>query len=134
MLTQSMTPNQISAASGPTTGARIFCAVGAIIGRMMKAISKKSRKNARKKMKMLMKIRKPQTPPGSEVRWCSSQTPPETPRHTTEKQVEQVGNAHGLEAEPDHRDIDHREGELEPEILAEHDGDDRADAGGDDTD
>ena len=61
-----------------------------IIGRMMKAISKKSRKNATKKMKMLMKIRKPQTPPGSEVRRCSSQTPPETPRNTTEKQVEPI--------------------------------------------
>ena len=90
MLTQSMTPNQISAASGPTTGASTFCAIGATIGRMMKAISKKSRKNARKKMKRLMKIRKPQTPPGSEVRWCSSQTPPETPRNTTEKQVEPI--------------------------------------------
>ena len=42
MFTQSMTPNQISAASAPTTGVRIFCAIGAIIGRMMKAISKKS--------------------------------------------------------------------------------------------
>ena len=90
MLTHSMTPNQISAASGPTTGASTFCAIGATIGRMMKAISKKSRKNARKKMKRLMKIRKPQTPPGSEVRWCSSQTPPETPRNTTEKQVEPI--------------------------------------------
>jgi len=37
---------------------------------MMKAISKKSRKNARKKMKRLMKSRKPQTPPGREVRRC----------------------------------------------------------------
>ncbi len=90
MLTQSMTPNQISAASGPTTGASTFCAIGATIGRMMKAISKKSRKNARKKMKRLMKIRKPQTPPGSDVRWCSSQTPPETPRNTTEKQVDPI--------------------------------------------
>src|SRR2546429_9793150 len=85
-----MTPNQISAASGPTTGASTFCAIGATIGRMMKAISKKSRKNAREKMKRLMKIGKPQTPPGSEVRWGASQTPPETPRNTTEKQVERI--------------------------------------------
>ena len=90
MLTQSMTPNQISAASAPTTGVSTFCAIGATIGRMMKAISKKSRKNARKKMKTLMKIRKPQTPPGSDVSMCSSHTPPETPRNTIEKQVEPI--------------------------------------------
>jgi hypothetical protein len=57
---------------------------------MMKAISKKSRKNARKKMNRLMKIRKPQTPPGNEVSMCSSHTPPETPRNTTEKQVDPI--------------------------------------------
>ena len=33
MLTQSMTANQIRAASAPTTGARIFCAIGATTGR-----------------------------------------------------------------------------------------------------
>ena len=41
-------------------------------------------------MNRLMKIRKPQTPPGSDVSRCSSQTPPETPRNTTEKQVEPI--------------------------------------------
>src|SRR6202035_1123188 len=96
---------------------------------MMKAISKKSRKNARKKMNRLMKIRNPQTPPGSDVSMCSSHTPPETPRKTTEKpgradqdeydhggnahgrlvalldQAPQLGNAHGLETNPDHGEI-----------------------------
>ncbi|MNL69866.1 hypothetical protein D3C87_1947800 [compost metagenome] len=57
MLTQSRTPNQIrSMPSDWATGARS--------GRTMKAISKKSRKNARKKMKMFTKIRKPSAPPG----------------------------------------------------------------------
>src|SRR5215467_2450316 len=90
MLTHRITPNQIRAASAPTIGASTLAATGGIIGTMMKAISKKSRKNARKKMKRLMKARKPQAPPGSEVSMCSSQTEPETPRNTTEKQVEPI--------------------------------------------
>src|SRR5712671_3819732 len=90
MLTQSMTPNQINAASAPTTGVKIFCAIGATIGRMMKAISKKSRKNARKKMKRLMKIRKPQTPPGNDVSMCSSHSLFDKDTKTTEKQVEPI--------------------------------------------
>ncbi len=57
MFTQSSTPNQTrSMPSESATGARS--------GTMMKAISKKSRKKAMKKMKMLTKIRKPTTPPG----------------------------------------------------------------------
>src|SRR6516162_4860670 len=101
MLTQSMTPNQISAGPSPTTGPRTFCAIGAIIGRMMKAISKKSRKNARKKMKRLMKIRKPQTPPGSEVSMCSSQAAGDAQKHHREAgradqdEGDHAGDAHG---------------------------------------
>ena len=90
MFTHSITPNQISAASAPTIGVSIFCAAGAIIGRMMKAISKKSRKNARKKMNRLMNARKPHAPPGSEDSRCSSQRLPSTPRNTIEKQVEPI--------------------------------------------
>ena len=41
-------------------------------------------------MKRLMKIRKPQTPPGSAISRCSIQTPPSTPRNTIEKQVEPI--------------------------------------------
>ncbi len=52
MLTQISTPNQIR--SMPSAKA-----TGASIGMTMKAISKKSRKKARTKMKMLTKIRKP---------------------------------------------------------------------------
>ena len=83
---------------------------------------------------------------------CSSQTPPETPRNTTEKQVEpirmnttmvveahgrfvalldqvaQVRDAHRFEAEPDDGEIDHREGKLEQFALAEQNSDDGADA------
>ena len=59
MLAQISTPNQIR--SMPS-----FSAAGASSGMMMKAISKKSRKNAITKMKMLTKIRKPTWPPGSD--------------------------------------------------------------------
>ena len=52
MLAQISTPNQIR--SMPS-----LSATGASSGMMMKAISKKSRKNAITKMKMLTKIRKP---------------------------------------------------------------------------
>ncbi len=87
MFTQSMTPNQMSAASAPTTGVSSFWATGASIGMMMKAISKKSRKNARKKTNRLTTIRKPQTPPGRPVSRCSTQWPPSTPANEIEKQV-----------------------------------------------
>ena len=52
MFTQIITPNQIR--SMPS-----LAATGARNGMMMKAISKKSRKNARKKMKMLTAIKNP---------------------------------------------------------------------------
>ena len=86
-LTQIMTPNQISAASWPTTGSRIFCATGASIGMMMKAISKKSRKKARKNTNRLTTTRKPQTPPGRFDIRCSTQRLPSTPWKVIEKQV-----------------------------------------------
>ena len=49
---------------------------------MMNAISKKSRKNATMKMKMLTKIRKPICPPGSPVSRCSIHSLPPTPWKT----------------------------------------------------
>src|ERR1700753_2068014 len=101
---------------------------------MMKAISKKSRKNARKKMKRLMKIRNPQTPPGSEVKRFSSQTPPEKPRKPTQKQVAQFGNADGFEADPHHSEIGDGEGGLEDDALGHEDADHGADAAGDHAD
>ena len=52
MFTQSITPNQIRSIP-------ILAATGARNGTMMKAISKKSRKNARKNTKMFTAIRKP---------------------------------------------------------------------------
>src|SRR5258708_2987083 len=67
MLTQSMTPNQISAASGPTTGASTFRAIGATIGTSIKAISKKSNNNATTKHLTFINI----------------SHPPHTPRHAT---------------------------------------------------
>ena len=57
MLAQIITPNQ-------TRLIPMASATGASSGMTMKAISKKSRKNASTKMKMLTKIRKPTTPPG----------------------------------------------------------------------
>ena len=87
MFTQSMTPNQMRAASAPTTGASSFCATGASIGMMMKAISKKSRKKARKKTNRLTTIRKPQTPPGRFDIRCSTHWLPSTPWKVIEKQV-----------------------------------------------
>ena len=87
IFTQSITPNQINAASAPTTGVSSFCATGASMGTMMKAISKKSRKKARKKTSRLTAIRKPQTPPGRLVSPCSTQRLPSTPAKTMEKQV-----------------------------------------------
>ena len=93
MLTQSMTPNQISAASGPTTGARNFCAIGAIIGRMINAIFEEVEEERHEEDEEVDEDQKALADPavpGSEVRRCSSQTPPETPRNTTEKQVEPI--------------------------------------------
>ena len=57
---------------------------------MMKAISKKSRKNARKKMKMLTAIKKPIWPPGKPASMCSIQMPPSTPWNTSEKTREPI--------------------------------------------
>ena len=88
--THSMTPNQISAASAPTTGVSSFCATGASSGTMMKTISKKSRKKARKNTNRLTTIRKPQTPPGRPVIRCSTHGSPSTPWKMIEKQVEPI--------------------------------------------
>jgi hypothetical protein len=46
---------------------------------MMNDSSKKSRKNASTKIRMLTTIRKPSTPPGRLVSRCSTQTCPLTP-------------------------------------------------------
>ena len=75
MLAQTSTPNQIR--SMPS-----LLAAGASSGMMMKAISKKSRKNAITKMKALTKIRNPSWPPGSVVSKSSIQTLPPTPWNT----------------------------------------------------
>ena len=75
MLAQISTPNQMR--SMPS-----LSAAGASSGMMMKAISKKSRKNAITKMKMLTNTRKPTCPPGSEVSICSIHTLPPTPWNT----------------------------------------------------
>ncbi|MND01417.1 hypothetical protein D3C83_204000 [compost metagenome] len=56
-----------------------MAATGASSGMTMKAISKKSRKNARMKMKTLTNTRKPTTPPGREVSRSSIHTLPPTP-------------------------------------------------------
>ena len=72
MLMHKSTPNQ-------TRSMPSDCATGASSGTTMKAISKKSRKNARKKMKMLTKIRKPMGPPGRCDSRCSIQRPPSMP-------------------------------------------------------
>ena len=71
ILTPSSTPNQIRSipslsATGPTSGMT------------MNDSSKKSRKNARKKIRMLTTIRKPSWPPGSPLNKCSTQTWPLT--------------------------------------------------------
>ncbi len=71
----------------------ILSATGPSIGRMMKAISKKSRKNARKKMKMLTTIRKPVWPPGRFV----------------EQVFDPVGAVHALEHEREHARADQDE-------------------------
>ncbi len=83
MLTQISTPNQIR--SMPRAEA-----TGASIGMTMKAISKKSRKKARTKMKMLTKIRKPTGPPGMPESMCSIQREPSMPWKTRLKQVEPI--------------------------------------------
>ena len=72
MLTPRITPNQIRSmpsrsAAGPSSGIT------------MKAISKKSRKNASKNTKTLTKIRNPICPPGSETSSSSTHLWPSTP-------------------------------------------------------
>ena len=69
---------QISAASG-RPGASTFWVIGAIIGRMMNAISKKSRKNARK-MKMLMNQGSPRRRRAAS-QMVPSQVPPDAEEH-----------------------------------------------------
>ncbi|MNW01772.1 hypothetical protein D3C71_1974570 [compost metagenome] len=66
MLMPRSTPNQMR--SMPS-----LSAAGASSGTMMKASSKKSRKNARKKTSRLTAIRKPVSPPGIAVSRCSTQ-------------------------------------------------------------
>ena len=56
----------------------------------MKAISKKSKKKARTKTNRLTTIRKPTTPPGSEVSRCSIHRSPSTPRNTRLKTEEPI--------------------------------------------
>ena len=83
MFTHSSTPNQIW--SMP-----ILAATGPSMGRMMKAISKKSRKKAKKKMKMLTTIKKPTCPPGKSLSMCSIHLPPSTPWNTSENTREPI--------------------------------------------
>src|SRR4029434_3000162 len=72
MLTPSSTPNQMR--SMPS-----FSATGPISGMTMNDSSKKSRKKARTKIRMLTTIRNPSCPPGRLVSRCSTQTWPLTP-------------------------------------------------------
>src|SRR6516164_4826944 len=72
MLAQISTPNQMRMMPS-------LSAAGASSGMMMKAISKKSRKNAITKMNRLTNTRKPTCPPGSEVSMPSIHTLPPTP-------------------------------------------------------
>ena len=60
-------------------------------GTMMKASSKKSRKNARKKISMLTTIRKPSWPPGRLVSRCSTQRSPLTPWKVRQKTARRPG-------------------------------------------
>ena len=71
MLIASSTPNH-------TRSMPSLSATGAISGMMMKASSKKSRKKARTKIRMLTTIRKPSWPPGRLVSRCSTQIGPST--------------------------------------------------------
>jgi len=75
MLAQISTPNQ-------TRSMPSLSATGVSSGMMMKAISKKSRKNATTKMNALAKMRNPSCPPGSEVSRCSIHSLPPTPWNT----------------------------------------------------
>ena len=83
MFTHSSTPNH-------TMSMPILCATGPSSGRMMKAISKKSRKNARKNTNTLTASRKPTWPPGRLDSMCSTQTAPSTPWKTSEKTREPI--------------------------------------------
>jgi hypothetical protein len=56
----------------------------------MKAISKKSRKNASVNTIRLTTMRKPSTPPGNWSNRCSTQTSPSSPRNTRVKMVEPI--------------------------------------------
>ena len=100
MFTQSMTPNQTSAAlaaacglpfiDANSTGANSLTATGANIGTTMNAISKKSKKKAKKKTNKFTTTRKPIQPPGKLEKSSSTQKPPSTPWNTTEKQVDPI--------------------------------------------
>ncbi|MCY1205685.1 hypothetical protein D9M72_172390 [compost metagenome] len=83
MFTHSSTPNH-------TMSMPSLWATGPSSGRMMKAISKKSRKNARKNTKMLTAIRKPIWPPGRPESMCSIHLAPSTPWNTSENTREPI--------------------------------------------
>ena len=80
MLTQSMTPNQISAASGPTTGVSIFCAAAAIIGRMMNAYLEEIEKECQKENEKVDKCQEPPHPARQDNSMFSSHLLPSTPK------------------------------------------------------
>ena len=83
MTTHSSTPNQ-------TRSMFSLAATGARMGTRMKAISKKSRKNASTKMNVATNSRKPICPPGSAVSRCSTQCPPSMPWKTRVNTVEPI--------------------------------------------
>ena len=106
MLAQISTPNQIR--SMPS-----FSAAGASSGMMMKAISKKSRKNATMKMNTLTKIRKPTCPPGSEVSRCSIHSAADALEHQAEhaRADQDVGHHRGDAHGRGHALIEQRPGQ-----------------------
>ena len=109
-------------------------------------------------MKRLMKIRKPQTPPGKRGQMVlepdaagdaeehhreAGRADQDEHHHGGEAhgrfvalldQVAQVGDADGFEAEPDDGEIDHREGQLHQFAFADQHSDDHGDAYGGDAD
>src|SRR5690606_8218775 len=81
IFTANNTPNQIRSipslsATGPTSGT------------MMNASSKKSRKNASKKIRILTKMMNPHSPPGIPINKCSTHKSPLIPRKLNVKTVE----------------------------------------------
>jgi len=83
MLIASSTPNH-------TRSMPSFSATGPISGMTMKESSKKSRKNARTKIRILTTIRKPSWPPGRLVSRCSTHFGPSTPWNDRLNTVEPI--------------------------------------------